>query len=53
MGESGPVLEKREIRLPDGRRLVYYRFPPEEPHASRAEGDPDPTASGARAGKER
>jgi hypothetical protein len=25
-------MEKREVRLPDGRRLVFYRFPePPEP----------------------
>jgi hypothetical protein len=27
--ERRPDLDKRVIRLPDGRRLVYYRFPDE------------------------
>ena len=30
MNERDPDLEREEIRLPDGRRLVYYRFPDEE-----------------------
>ncbi len=33
MNEREPVLEKRAIRLPDGRRLVFYDFreaPPRE-----------------------
>jgi hypothetical protein len=27
MSERPPRLDKREIRLPDGRRLIYYAFP--------------------------
>jgi len=27
MTERLPDLDKRAIRLPDGRRLIYYRFP--------------------------
>lgn len=27
MSDSQPDLDKRVIRLPDGRRLIYYRFP--------------------------
>jgi len=25
--DKEPVLEKRAVRLPDGRRLVFYEFP--------------------------
>jgi hypothetical protein len=32
MTDRQPDLDKRVIRLPDGRRLIYYRFPePAEP----------------------
>jgi hypothetical protein len=27
MIDRDPDLDRQEIRLPDGRRLVYYRFP--------------------------
>ena len=36
MTERRPDLDKRVIRLPDGRRLVFYRFPEE----ARPEGPP-------------
>ena len=33
-------LDKREIRLPDGRRLIYYSFPdaPRQPESTRPPG---------------
>jgi hypothetical protein len=37
MSERPPDLDKRVIRLPDGRRLIYYRFPEE---AGREEAPP-------------
>ena len=44
MDEREPVVEKRAIRLPDGRRLVFYDFreppppaPPRPPPAERRE----------------
>ncbi|HEU4385418.1 MAG TPA: hypothetical protein VFR85_18170 [Anaeromyxobacteraceae bacterium] len=51
MSERRPDLDKRVIRLPDGRRLVFYRFPearaeeaPQAPRPERtpASGDPGP-----------
>jgi hypothetical protein len=48
MGEKVPVLEKREIRLPDGRRLVFYEFP--EP--ARREAPAPPKPAGRRAGED-
>jgi hypothetical protein len=29
MREREPAFQKRELRLPDGRRLIYYEFPDE------------------------
>jgi hypothetical protein len=47
MGEREPTMEKREVRLPDGRRLVFYRFPepPPAPGQERPR-DPAPPAGG-------
>jgi hypothetical protein len=43
-----PELEKEVVQLPDGRRLVYYRFPAAPPRAA-----PAPEPSAPPAGKER
>jgi hypothetical protein len=64
MTDRDPDLDRQEIRLPDGRRLVYYRFPDEgdaggepptpgaggEPHGDRP---PTPTLSPAARGRGR
>ncbi|HSN90675.1 MAG TPA: hypothetical protein VLS93_05565 [Anaeromyxobacteraceae bacterium] len=56
MADRDPDLEREEIRLPDGRRLVYYRFP-EKPDADRAPDAPgsrgEPAPGGPPHGKER
>lgn len=40
MADRAPEVERREIRLPDGRRLLYYPLPPGE--APAAEPPPPP-----------
>ncbi len=41
MSERDPAMEKRTIRMPDGRSLVFYDFP--EPARQRDAGaPPDP-----------
>jgi len=47
MTDRDPDLDRKETRLPDGRRLVYYRFPEEAdadrvPPASGPGGEPGP-----------
>jgi hypothetical protein len=42
MADRAPELERREVRLPDGRRLLYYPFPGASPPREEA------TASDAR-----
>lgn len=54
MSEPRPDLDRRVIRLPDGRRLVYYRFPdepageasPERPGDAPPAAAPPPTPTG-------
>jgi len=46
MEEKEQVLEKRVIRLPDGRRLVFYEFPEREPR------DPPPRTPAKRPASE-
>jgi hypothetical protein len=46
-----PQFEKEVVQLPDGRRLIYYRFP-EPPRAAPAPGGPAAPGAPA-AGKER
>jgi hypothetical protein len=40
MGDRVPQVERREIRLPDGRRLTYYPLPPDESAPAPAPGAP-------------
>ncbi len=35
MADGPPALSRREVKLPDGRRLIFYDFP--EPAAPRVE----------------
>jgi len=44
MTERAPQIERREIRLPDGRRLVYYPFPGTRAPASDAPSPGPPPA---------
>jgi hypothetical protein len=46
--ERGVPFQKEVVRLPDGRRLIYYHFPqpapapqPESPPPERREGNPE------------
>jgi hypothetical protein len=38
MADGVPQVERREIRLPDGRRLTFYPLPPGEPPEAPAPG---------------
>lgn len=42
-----PGFEKQVVRLPDGRRLIYYRFPSEPPRPGPA---PSPARPAAKPG---
>ena len=44
MSKKQTNLDKREIRLPDGRRLIYYSFPdaPKRPGPSLSPGEESP-----------
>jgi hypothetical protein len=44
MTDREPELDKRIVQLPDGRRLIYYRFP-DEP--ALGEGVPAQSETGA------
>ncbi len=46
MADREPVVVKREIRLPDGRRLVFYEFP-QRPQRD-ATAPPEPADGGGR-----
>lgn len=54
MAERDLALERREVRLPDGRRLIYYPCPEdtsppgEPPVADPTAAPPIPTAGGER-----
>jgi len=40
MADRMKLAERREIRLPDGRRLTFYPLPPDEPAGAPAPGAP-------------
>ncbi len=42
--DRDPGLQTEEVRLPDGRRVVFYRFP-EEPEADDAPAPPPAPAA--------
>jgi len=42
MSDRQPDLDRRVIRLPDGRRLVYYRFPEPAETGDQAPAGPAP-----------
>jgi hypothetical protein len=46
VSEKRGDLDRREIRLPDGRRLIYYSFPgaPSEPEPPLPRGPENPSA---------
>ena len=42
MSEREPRLDKEVVRLPDGRRLIYYAFPEQPPDGASSPPEPEP-----------